>query len=58
MLAVLIVLAAESHGWNLSLQTMMSVLAGWFVMCAAVIGIIFWVFNRRQHNDTNNNSSE
>ena len=56
MLAVLTLLEAARHDWNLSIRTMMAVLTGWFVMCAAVIGVIFFIFNRK-HRDTNDRTS-
>lgn len=40
---------ALRNGWHIPLRTMLATLCVWFVLCAATIGVIFLVFNKRNN---------
>lgn len=48
---LLFVLTLARHDWTINPQALISMIAGWLLLCAVIIGVIFLAVNRRRAKD-------
>lgn len=49
---LLLVLTLFRNDWTLNPQALISMIAGWLLLCAVIIGIVFLTMNRRRAKNT------